>query len=69
MSDDSISSRAIKAVEDAFDETVKGRVEAMFNNLAGGMAPLDAASKMRRGLIEMKAGRDAALKIIAETFP
>lgn len=64
----SLQDRAAKAVEDAFDETVKGRVETMLNNLAGGTELSEAAGMMKRGLLQVKAGRDAALKIMTEVF-
>jgi hypothetical protein len=63
-----LADRAKKAVEDAFDETVKGRVEAMLNNLAGGTSLPEAAGMMKKGLLQVKAGRDAAIKIMAEVF-
>lgn len=64
----SLQDRAARAVEDAFDETVKGRVETMLNNLAGGTELSEAAGMMKRGLLQVKAGRDAALKIMTEVF-
>lgn len=69
MSDDSLRTRARKAVEDAVDETVKGRVEALFNNLAGGTALPKAAGMMKDGFAQVIAGREAALKIVDEVFP
>lgn len=69
MSDDGLHARARKAVEDAVDETVKGRVEALFNNLAGGTPLPNAAGAMKLGLVQVVAGRDAALKIVDEVFP
>lgn len=68
MSEESLSTRAIKAVEDAFDETVKGRVETMLNNLAGGTPLPEAAGMMKKGLLQIKSGREIALKVMAEVF-
>jgi hypothetical protein len=68
MSDESLVARANKAVEDAFDETIKGRAESMFNNLAGGTPLPESAGMMKKGLIQVKAGRETALKIVAEVF-
>lgn len=67
MSED-LKERATKAIEDAFDETIKGRAETLFNNLAGGTALPEAAGMMKKGLAQVKDGRAAALKIIAEVF-
>ena len=58
----------LQAVEDAFDETVKGRVETMLNNLAGGTPLAEAAGMMKKGLLQTKSGRDAALKVMSEIF-
>jgi hypothetical protein len=65
---DALIDRAKKAVEDAFDETIKDRVQTMLNNLSGGTDLPEAAGMMKRGLIQAKSGRDAALKVMAEIF-
>lgn len=63
----SLLDRAKKAVEDAFDETVKGRVDAEFVNIAS-EDPAQAGLQFKTGLKQIVVAREVALRVVEEVF-